>query len=110
MEQFYPSRKEILSDNLLKQFILAITSEVSTSTEEITNRKKRRRREEKDNENNNEKNLRDLSNKEINKVKELDEKIINRYIESISELQRIGFIRITSTGHQIRKLMVTWVT
>lgn len=53
-----------------------------------------------------------ISVKQLNELrvdKEFDEKIISRYVQSLSELQRIGFIRLTSTGHQIRKLMVTWV-
>ena len=100
----------MLADTLLQQFVVAITSptlpEVSIKNTDNDN-----------NDNNHQKKKR--SRKELKKdeesllakeTKELDEKIVNRYIRSISELQRIGFIRLTSTGHQIRKLMVTWVT
>ena len=97
----------MLADTLLQQFVVAITSptlpEVSIKNTDNDNnhqKKKRSRKQLK----------KDEESLLAKETKEIDEKIVNRYIRSISELQRIGFIRLTSTGHQIRKLMVTWVT
>ena len=80
--------------------VLKEEEEVATgsTTSTLTNRSKKRCREKEEKE-----------KEQGEKLGEEErESLGNRYLVAVSELQRLGYLRITSTGHQLKKLMVNW--
>lgn len=95
-EYFDTSRKEVTTELILQRFTAAINEQTTKSEKGTTissNGRKKRQRESVNP---------PLSSSSVN--------ITNRYLIALSELQRLGYLRLTSSGHQIKKLMVNLIT
>lgn len=97
-------RKEVTTDFIFQKFVTMLKEreEVATvsTTSTLTNRSKKRGREKEEKEKE--------QGEKLGEEEKERESLGNRYLVAVSELQRLGYLRITSTGHQLKKLMVNW--
>jgi hypothetical protein len=90
-------RKEVTTEYILQKFETVLREREATAAATLAlpdRRKKRSREKEKE--------------KEQEEGEEERGSLGKRYLVAVSELQRLGYVRITSTGHQLKKLMVNW--
>jgi hypothetical protein len=100
-------KKEFTSEFILRKFVLVLqgkekAAETAKGTAVATDRKKRKRGREKEKEQ-----KQDEEEEEKGEGNE-EGSFRSRYLMAVSELQRLGYLRITSTGHQLKKLMANW--
>ena len=99
-EEEISQRKEVTTDFIFQKFVTVLKEEeevaTGSTTSTLTKRSKKRGREKEEKE-------------QGEKLGEEERETLgNRYLVAVSELQRLGYLRITSTGHQLKKLMVNW--
>jgi hypothetical protein len=93
---FDTSRKEVTTELAMQKFVSVVEETEAANTR--GGMKKRGRRAQDDN----------TPSEKIGGVAVDHRPVADRCLVALSELQRLGSIRLTGTGHQVRNLMVSW--